>query len=680
MTRQRLCFLFLMLTLLVGTLGVQPPAPQPAEASDHRQEINTLAMAIDNRASMNGLPSGDGSISPAEYAISEVIWNDINSFNTDLESFEQASPANAASVDNVEITITDYYVKVFDPSSRPDAEIDMTTSLDQLTQDITNELILDQITQELTNEMIEYRTWQEIIEATEQYFNENPPANAESLEQLTQEITNALYLEQLTEEITNEVINQQIWQEIIEATEQYLAENAPATPEQVGQTVKDGTSDYIKNDPKIKRKNINRKRAENRIEFYVPSQMLPINGRWRVRPYTSNVTGDCFDTDTWARGDGAGSELDNPGDPLCGYENIGGLPFITWQGSIHMYLPGTSSIYSDFPRTGYQATRSQANGPMDSSRKYVTTVEYEVVAPDTIRVHYLTRFEGGCAIEATYEIVLVKADESVCPAQNSYDPTQGNTEPGKINPVKDDDELPIEEPPVFEGPYTVGMPIGTAPQCEFPTMTEVRLLDQGNGTLIMDYGTGQKTLYRDSVGYTYDSGFGPTGWENLSLFFNSNGNGYLTWNKTDATGQMCSVSQDLYLPGQAPVDTPTQSTDSTNSTDSGPVAGGTLTDGKYAVEWSIMEATCPADLQAVMPTFTNVTVTFGDKTVVLSYDGGEIVLDDMMGLGTYMYMDMTGSPMLNVALTNVSGIDVVLNWMAMSQTGSTCTASTTFAQ
>lgn len=678
MPRQRLCFLFLTLTLLVGALGIQPSATQPAAASDHRQEINSLAMAIDNRASMNGLPSGDGSVSPAEYAISEVIWNDINSFNTDLESFEQASPINAASVESVEITITDYYVKVFDPSSRPDAEMDMAQNLNQLTQEITDYIHLEQITQELTNEMIEYKTWQEIIEATEQYLAENPPADTQSLEQLTQEITNAIYMEQLTEEITNEVINQQIWQEIIDATEQYLAENAPATPEQVGQTVKDGTSDYIKNDPKIKRKNINRKRAENRIEFYVPSQMLPINGRWRVQPYRTNVIGDCFNTDAWAHGDGGGSDVEELGDPLCGYENLGGLPFITWQGSIHMYLPGTSSIYSDYPSTGYLATRSEANGPLDSSRKYVTTVEYEVVAPDRILVHYLARFDGGCAIEATYEIVLVKADESVCPAQSSYVPTKGNTEPGQITPVKDDDELPIEEPPVFEGPYTVGMPFGTAPQCEFPTMTEVRLLDQGNGVLVMDYGTGQKTLYRDSTGYTYDSGFGPTGWENLSLFFNSNGNGYLTWNKTDATGQMCSVSQDLYLPGQVPADTPT--TDSTTSSDAGPVAGGTLADGEYAVEWSIMEATCPADLQAVMPSFTNVTVTFNDKTVVLSYDGGEIVLDDMMGLGTYMYMDMTGSPMLNVALTNVSGIDVQLTWMAMSQTGSTCTASTTFAQ
>lgn len=680
MTRQRLCFLFLTLTLLVGALGIQSPAPQPAAASDYRQEINTLAMAIDSRATTNGLPSGDGVISPAEYAISEVIWNDINSFNTDLEAFEQANTLNATSANTLETTMTSYYEQVATPTARPDAELTMKTTLDQLAQDITNEVILEQITQELTNEMIEYRTWQEIVAATDQYFNETPPTDPQSLNQLTEEISNELYMEQLVEEITNEVTNQQIWQEMIDAANEYFAENAPATADKVGQTVKDGTSDYIKNDPKIKRKNINRKRAENRIEFYVPSQMLPINGRWKVQPYRTNVIGDCFDTDAWAQGEGGGSDEEELGDPLCGYENPGGLPFITWQAEIHMYLPGTSSIYSDLPRTGYQATRSQANGPMDSSRKYVTTVEYEVVAPDRIRVHYLAQFEGGCAIEATYDIVLVKADESVCPAQNTYDPSQGNTEPGAINPVKDDDELPIEEPPVFEGPYTVGMPIGTAPQCEFPAMSEVRLLDQGNGALVMDYGTGQKTLYRDSVGYTYDSGFGPTGWENLSLFFNSNGNGYLTWNKTDATGQMCSVSQDLYLPGQVPADTPTQPTDSTSSTDSGTVAGGTLADGAYAVEWSIMEATCPADLQAVMPTFANVTVSFNDKTVVLSYDGGEITLDDMMGLGTYMFMDMTANPMLNVSLTNVSGMDVQLSWMAMSQTGSTCTASTTFAQ
>ncbi|MBZ0317009.1 MAG: hypothetical protein K8L91_11375 [Anaerolineae bacterium] len=673
MTRQRLCFLFLTLTLLVGALGIQPPTPKPAAASYYRQEVNTLAMAIDNRASMNGLSSGDGSISPAEYAISEVIWNDINSFNTDLEAFEQANTLNATSANALETTMTNYYEQVANPTARPDAEMNMTTTLEQQSPQVSDPVALEQIKQSLTTDLINYMTWQELINAADEYFNENPTSMT------AEEVSNALYLEQIKQSLTTDILNELAKQELIEAGNQYLAENSPATPDKVGQTVKDGTSDYIKNDPKIKRKNINRKRAENMIEFYVPSQMLPINGRWRVRPYTTNVIGDCFDTDTWAQGEGGGSDEEELGDPLCGYENLGGLPFITWQAEIHMYLPGTSSIYSDYPRTGYLATRSQANGPLDSSRKYVTTVEYEVVAPDRILVHYLARFDGGCAIEATYEIVLVKADESVCSAQNSYVP-QDATQPGAINPVKDDDELPIEEPPVFEGPYTVGMPIGTAPQCEFPAMNEIRLLDQGNGALVMDYGTGQKTLYRDSVGYTYDSGLGATGWENLSLFFNSNGNGYLTWNKTDATGQMCSVSQDLYLPGQVPVDTPTQPTDSTGSSDAGPVAGGTLTDGEYAVEWSIMESTCPADLQAVMPAFANVTVTFNDKTVVLSYDGGEIVLDDMMGLGTYMYMDMTGSPMLNISLTNVSGMDVQLSWMAMSQTGSTCTASTTFAQ
>ncbi len=633
----RLCYLLVMLTVVAGALGINPTA-HPAAASSSNQAVNALAMAIDNRASTNGLPSGDGVISPAENAISEVIWNDINRFNQGLDEFEATSPANTAAIDEVEITITDYYVKVFDPASRPDAQADMATSLQQLTDEITNEL----------------------------------------------------YLDHLTEELVNEIVQDQIWQELIEATEQYLLENEAAyNPQAVGETIKQGANDYIQNETKIKRKNINRKRVENMVEFYVPSQLLPTNGMWRVRPYTASFTGNCDSVlGGLARGDGDDGTggADDPGEPLCGFENPGGLPFITWQYDMHMYLPGTNNVYSGMPEVGYTASHSSFNGPTDGSQRSERTIEYEVISPDLIRVHYLIRYSGGCAIEATYEMELVTADESVCPDLSSYDPTKGDSDPVEIIPgqgeqsvpVRSNDEVPTEEPPVSEGPYTVGAPLmPPAAACEMPPLTEVRLLDQGSGVLVLDYGTGQQTLYRDGTGFTFDSGFGASGWENINLYFNGDGSGYLTWNKTTTSGQMCNLSQDLYLPGTAPVNnTPVEPTGATGDA---PVVGGTFTDGTYGVEWATAMTVCPADMQALLPTYAQVTVTFtDDTTVVLSYDGGEMVLTDSMGLGTFMYMDVTASPMITVGLTNLGGMDVLLSWMAMSPTGSSCMTSATF--
>ncbi len=633
----RLCYLLVMLTVVAGALGINPTA-HPAAASSSHQAVNALAMAIDNRASTNGLPSGDGIISPAENAISEVIWNDINSFNAGLDEFEATSPANTAAIDEVEITVTDYYVKVFDPASRPDAQADMATSLQQLTEEISNELYLDHLTDELVNDIVEYQIWEELIEATEQYLLENEAAN---------------------------------------------------NPQAVGETIKQGATDYIQNEAKIKRKNINRKRVENMVEYYVPSQLLPTNGMWRIRPYTASFTGDC-DSIGGGIGMGDGDDgtggLDDPGEPLCGFENPGGLPFITWQYDMHMYLPGTANVYSGMPEVGYTASHSSFNGPTDGSQRSERTIEYEVISPDLIRVHYLIRYSGGCAIEATYEIELVTADESVCPDLSSYDPTKGDTEPVEIIPgqgqqsipVRSDDELPIEEPPVNAGPYTAGLPMmPPAADCEMPQLTEVRLLDQGSGVLVLDYGTGQQTLYRDGTGYTFDSGFGPSGWQNINLYFNGDGSGYLTWNKTTTSGKMCNLSQDLYLPGTAPVNT--TPVEPTGDAGDAPIVGGTFTDGTYGVEWDTTMTVCPADMQALLPTYAQVTVTFtNDSTVVLSYDGGEMVLTDSMGLGTFMYMDMTASPMITVGLTNLGGMDVLLSWMAMTPTGASCMTSATF--
>lgn len=716
MKSQRLFYLLVMLTVIAGALGVQPN-PTPAAASSRNQEINALAMAIDNRASMNGLPSGDGNISAGEQMVSEAIWNEINRFNTDLESFEQASPANTAVIDGVEITISDYYVKVFDPASRADAELSVEQSFQQLNDEIIAEIIREAELQQLTDEVIAQiewdqlneeiiaeldreATWQELIKATEQYLDEQAQANeaAEGLRQLSDEIANELYAQQIMNELTDEVMQYLTWQELIEATEQYLLENAGADPDKVGQTLKDGASDYIKNDPKIKRKNINRKRVENMIEFYVPSQMLPTNGLWKVRPFNMTMTGPCFQTDHYCDGcggpdsEGEGEDPD-PGEPLCGFENPGGLPFITWQYAMHMYLPGTPSIYSDIPQIDYSTLRDQ-NGQTVGSTRSERYVEYEVVSPDRIIVHYRHIYDNGCSYSADYEIVLVTADESVCPDLSSYDPTKGDDQtpvsviegqdPQKP-PFKDDDnkEEAIEEPPaVQQGPYKVGMPFSPLePACTaeggVPQFTEVQLLDQGDGTLRIDYGMGQVMVARDGrTSYTFTNGKAGDELETIHLHLDDDGTGSLSWSKTAPDGTSCYQTNEIYLPGTGPEAPIVDEPEADDDVDIPTIETAALENGDYSVEWTVMEQMCPTAMQPMLPTFADATVTVIDDTnVTLTYDGVEVTLTDVANNGNFGYMDATADPLVSVSLSNMPDYGVMLTWMIMPSDGSMCLAT-----
>lgn len=615
----RLILLGLIACLSLGVFGMNPD-PQPASAMTNNQEVNALAMAIDNRLSMSGLPGGNGVISPTESAISEVIWTDINSFNTGLNEFEQASPANTAAIDDIEITVSDYYIKVFDPSTRPAAELDLQQQLYLQNREGVDTAFLDQLTKELTSTI-------------------GLPAQPDN-----PQLAQAKY-------------------ELLQLAMEILFENGAATPQQIGNAIKNGTSDYVQNDNNIKRKNINRKRIENIIEFYVPSQMLPTNGLWKAQPFNMQMTGPCADLDTYCDGCGGadpGNEEDqDPGEPLCGFENPGGLPFITWQYAMHMYLPGTPSIYSDMPEISYTTTQD-SNGQTTGSQRSERYVEYEVVSPDRIIVHYREVYEGGCTYSADYEIVLVTADESVCPDLSGYDPTQDDSEPtpveivpgeeAKTPPFEDDDpaQEETEQPPVQAGPYKVGLPLMPVEEAcvgVIPELTEVSLLDQGNGSIVVDYGSGQHTVYRTGLGfYIYDAGMGGAGRENLSLSVFGDGTGSLFWSKNDGNGLICSSSQDIYLPGtgpEAPVEAPVEAPTDPDA----PImpANVPLEEGSYNVEWMVLEGLCPADMQNLLPNFAEMTLTYVDATtLILDYADGQYTLTDMTGTGQFMVVNTDG--------------------------------------
>ncbi|MBZ0290506.1 MAG: hypothetical protein K8I30_22980, partial [Anaerolineae bacterium] len=222
------------------------------------------------------------------------------------------------------------------------------------------------------------------------------------------------------------------------------------------------------------------------VVFEVPSQVLPINGYWRVRPFTMTVTGECQHYDCDGCGGATAGELeDDPGQPLCGYANTGGLPFITWQGAAHPYLPGTGSIYSQEPDE-WTESRVDANGATTGSVKMTRTTEYRVVAPDLIVVTLVIQEEGGCTMSAEFEIELVTPDESVCPPLSELPSDLLTT------PAPESTPMPLVE---AEGPFRAGLPlILDENQCTAdntpPQLTEVFLRSQDDGSKLIDYGTG----------------------------------------------------------------------------------------------------------------------------------------------------------------------------------------------
>ncbi len=643
MKRQRLLYLFVMLTVIAGALGVQSET-QPASAMSDNQDVNALALAIDGRLNMSGMPGGNGVISPAESAVSEIIWNDINSFNQELEAFEASSIEGTTVIDNVEITVSDYYVKVFDPASRPTAEVSYQEQLYRDFRDAEDFPFLTQLQRELNA-------------TTGAQPIPNTPGQADAY-----------------------------WG-LVSIAEDLLAENPGSTREQIGNAVKNGTVDYIKNDGKIKRKNINRKRVENMIEFYVPSQLLPINGLWKIQPYNVQANGPCFELDTYCDGCGGGvidrdEDDPDPGEPMCGFENPGGLPFITWQYDMHMYLEGTSSIYSGMPEINFTTTQD-ANGQTVGSSRSDRYVEYEVVAPDRVIVRYSEIYDNGCSYFAEYEIVLVTPDESVCPDLGAYDPTKGDDqtpvaviegeEPQKP-PFQDTDEeeRPIEEPPIQAGPYKVGVPFTPLdPACTaeggVPQFSEVSLVDQGNGTLLIDYGSGQQMVARNGrTFYTFTNGLAGDDLETIYLDIQTDGTGSLSWSKTAPGGVSCYQTTDIYLPGTGPEAPIVDEPNADVGGDIPAIQTAALENGDYAVAWTVMEQLCPIAMQPTLPTFVNATVEVIDATTVkLIYEGGEMLLSDMGNNGNFGFMDATADPLVSVSLSNMPDYGVMLTWLLM---------------
>lgn len=609
-------------------------------SADAQDEVSLFATILDQRAAANGLSSGDGNISATERSISTALIDEITGFDELVTSFEAESADNSAWLESAETTVQNFNEQItLDPRAEAVSAavdqyvVDTEPIIEQAPLDPRAEAVVHAVSQYVGDPVIDPRG-EAVSHAVDQYVvdeNGGVDPRAEAISWAVEQYGKDR-LDPRAEALSH-------------AVAQYVVDNDADSYEdrqRVTDTVRESASEYV-NQSNVRRPGITKRHVNHLIQFMVPNAMLPINGYWRILPFSMNTSGDCVDT--YGDNDGPptnGSEQD-PGSPLCGYAEAGELPFIVWN-DIHPYLPGSSSIYSQLPYEEIVVT-SDRSGASTGSLLITTTTEYEVVAPDRIIVHLLIQEEGGCSMTAEYVIELVTPDESVCPA---------------LSAVSTPEPTPVP-PEVVEGPYTIGMPFYTdEAQCTdantAPELSgELRLLEQADGSVIIDYGAGTQLVYGGDGFYQFDTGMDAAVRQLVTLvLFEDGSGGNVSWSNNAKDGNICYVSHDLTLPGfegDEPVSTPTPDDDPNSGSNNEIPPAPPLTAGNYTVTWSAFPGLdCAPELEEMLPKFaeatlaangTAYTLTAGGTTYGLTQDSGQYFFmafaDDNSGVTLTVY-------------------------------------------
>jgi hypothetical protein len=593
----------LMFVLVVLCLSVTT-----ALAQDSNLSAGAIATSIDASASIYGLPSGNGAVSPAEQALGSAAAQSIQTFSTEVETFAQSSPENGATIDAVNTNVAQGKLDpIADAISNAVAQYGMTP---------------DQIA---IHNAVTYG-----YGSNYGVDDDTGDSEAESLPVEDPSIPDHV-----------EIDNPYGWSPdavaVHNAVRMYTGENPNASGQTVKNAVRDGINHAV-DQSSVPHKALVRKHIQRLIEQEAPSTNLPINGYWRVKPFSVSSSGHCIQDNGDNGGpDGAIATDDaDPGRPLCGYANAPELPYLVWNGDDLPYLPGTGSLYGPDPSVSFELIRD-GSGASVSSVKVTTTREYRVVSPTEIRVHLLMQEDGGCSLSADYELELVTPDDSVCPRDAALSTLEPTPTP----------------PPETQGPFRVGLPFyNNEADCDEsnrpPTFGDVFLKAQAGGALLVDYGSGQQMMFADGWNnYSYDSG----NQNGARLSFNLTrfgGGGSLFWSKSNSDGKLCVASFDLVDPAQAaatPTPAPESASDGLGTTageaGASDAVGFVLPTGHFAVTWAEYPGVaCPADLTPKLPKFAEADISTAGGAYQLVGAGVTYPLQNQGG--NYMYVQTGG--------------------------------------
>ena len=605
--------------------------------------VELFANALDQQASASGFPNGNQSIQPVEQSLAVALYEEVTNYSQSMSRADDFGPEVDAWLAEFDQHVGEFNQQM--EQAGADAPIDVraqiiSDAVDQYGRDLEevgSVQPLDPRAQAISDAVDEYSRYVDSLKA------EAPrDPRAEAISAAVDEYSR--YVDSLN---AQPVIDPRA-EAVSHAVAQYVASVENEDPATVRRSVSNATRQAI-NQSGVRHPNLVRQHMDNLIIWEVPSSLLPINGNWRVQPFEMVTSGQCIDTSGDNGGMGFGEGEEDPGQPLCGYANPGGLPFITWSGGTHPYLPGTGSIYSQEPLVMQEVIRNSSGATIGSLQRTITT-EYRVVAPDLIEVHIVDQEEGGCTREGTFNLELVTADESVCPALISIETPVPISTPVAGTPDPNATPAPImtEPAPIIRGLYLAGEPQYTDPQVcgdvnTPPQFAEVNIDVQDDGSLLLDYGTGTQVVYSLGDGmYQYDSGNDASPRYDIFVYIEPDGIGNISWSQQDGSGNICYAMIDIAVPG-AELAEPTPTPDAASS-DSGTIETIVVPDGSFSVTWApIPGLECPEALLPTVPTFTEATLTTTADGVVIETADTSYLLTNQGGNWVYMDFKDDGS-------------------------------------
>ena len=636
---RRFVILFALLLLAVG--GVQ--------AQDNM--IGLLGVNIDNHVELQGFPTTGSQIEAARQEIAQNINTEIN------HVVEQISEIDSTSVGRE-------YVEAVDEAV--DGNTPLTSSQQYMQTRPRNDPFNDDRPTVPEYDGIDSEIVRQINDAVRDIFRSDDGGELPTY-QPSDRPHQQTRMEDLMERYGEEIAAMQGELALSEQERRLLAE-----------AVADGASDAI-DAANLNHRNLVKRIIRRYVQVMTASQELPIAGYWRVPPVEFSRSGAC----EIYTGDNGGmapiTEEEWPTYPLCGYDPGDALPFLTWQGREATYVPGTSSIYSPASSVDIQVARD-SNGATLRSVRTTHAIEYEVVAPDRIVVRESFIEEGGCSLYAEYTIELAIQDETVCnimdiPAEPDAAEEDPTVPPGETRTMRAGSPLVQDENDCDAG--------NTPPNLENVTLTA-----NDDGSLLLDYGSGAKTLYSSGWGY-YEFSTGSDGpRETMSLNLYDGGTaGNLNWSlRSETTGQDCRVSQSLSLPDAAsdtPVDTPTdgeQPVDTPVNSGDDDADFGALLPGEYAAAWIEVEGLFPADLLPLAPHFETAALSEPSEGAVVM-QAGETQFDfALVAAGTYLGDVATDNGRIDISLTSATPGEASFAWTWSTGDGQMCMVMATLTK
>lgn len=585
----------------IGLLAVLLLASGSIQAQTNMAEM--LGVQIDNRVELAGFPTTGSQIQAARQAVAENINTEINNVVEQIGELEGTSPVGRVWVEEI-----DQAVNANTPQTAGEqfisygnrARIDAATGQDSRPVVPEYDGPPNPIVQRIGDAVRDLFRGDDGELPTYQPSDSTRPQT--QLEMLMEKYGKSIA------EINGDLA-------LIEQDRRRLAE-----------AVADGAGDAI-DGSNVPHKNLTKRIIRRYIQVMTASQELPISGYWRVLPFEYKRSGDCkvYICDGCGGGVVSTREQD-PGQPLCGYDNPAGLPFIFWHGREYPYLEGTSNIYGTPTEVEIQVARD-SNGKTTGNVRTERTEDYEVVAPDKIIVHDYIREIGGCSVSADIVLELVRQDETVCnitelPADLTTPEPISTPVPGETKKMRVMQQIVSDEKDCNE----TNTP---------PAFDEVTLTPNADFSLTLDYGSGKQILYSSGGGYyEFSTGTSAAVRQSINLvLYNDRPGGSLSWSiQSQRGGPHCYVTRDLVVPGMEAQFTPTPVPESSTGTNGSAGSGDTvvpinLLPGRYKAEWMNIPGLCVEDLIPVAPHFDEVMVALPDaSTVTLDYGSGPVAL------------------------------------------------------